>query len=169
MTGEPTEPADPTPARAHGIRRTGIEALEDWSKAADYGRLGLDAAGIASYARLTGETWSSDSKRVVVKRLDLQRVLICLDNVSAQRGREVPRLEISDEEYQQVVTRHLHAAARIARGVTPLGHHDTPGLGRWASEDQWAADAPTLLVARRLAAALSVPIGSLLTESEPTP
>jgi DNA-binding XRE family transcriptional regulator len=83
------------------------------------------------------------------------------------RRREIPTLEINDSQYYRVVGRHI-TAARQRRDLSQaeLGRAIGADVRTVSAYERGTRD-PALWRARRIAAALAVPIGSLATEREP--
>jgi ribosome-binding protein aMBF1 (putative translation factor) len=131
-----------------------------------YGLLGLSMAEVEIISRLAGEAWSTDAVHIAVGRSDVVDLLTAVDRVAEARRREVPTLALSDAEYDAVVGRHLRRA-REERGMTQVELGDALGISQgMVSEYERARRRPTLRFVRRLAAAVRVPIGALVTESE---
>jgi hypothetical protein len=140
---------------------TEAERLEDRETAALYGRVGLDPAGFAAYSRLTGQAWEDSAERMVVLRADVQRVLLAVEFAARRCEREIPTLQLPDEEYERLVGDRLAVAYDLARGVTPVGLNPA---GFAVPGRRWLDGVSRLVAARHLAAALSIPLGTLLIE-----
>lgn len=129
-----------------------------------YEPLGLDRAAVDCIGRVAAEVWSSDGDHVAVRRVDARSLLAWLDRAAAQRRREIPALAICDEEYDRVVGRRIRDA-RVACGLSQLELAETLGIGpAWVNGLERAEPRASVRMVRRVAAALSVPVGSLLTE-----
>jgi DNA-binding XRE family transcriptional regulator len=158
----PAVPAAATP-------RPGVDAVQDdemRDMLAFYGRVGLDRRAVAGVTRLAVAVHSSDTDLVAVQRLDLRRLLLWLDQTARTREREIPTLALSDEQYDRVVGRHIRDVRR-ARGLTHADLGEALGVGPTrVSGIERAQPRASLRLVRRIAAALGVPIGSLVTEWE---
>jgi hypothetical protein len=148
---------------------TALDELEERANLAFYRRLGLDSAGVDCLTRLAAVADDPNSDMAVVSRHDLKRILVCLGEVGDQREREIPVLKITDDEYIEMVEQNLSAALRVARGVTPQAMDSGLEITRSHGRDgtRRGREASLLLTARRLAAGLAIPMGTLLTETAP--
>jgi ribosome-binding protein aMBF1 (putative translation factor) len=131
-----------------------------------YGLAGLDWSGIEVLTRLADIVETCRVDYVAVRRADLDRLLTWVDQAARDRRREIPTLRISDADYDYVVGRHIRAA-REARGLSHADMAAALGAGQaWVSGIEHARPRPSVRLVRRIAAVLSVPIGSLVTEWE---
>jgi DNA-binding XRE family transcriptional regulator len=131
-----------------------------------YAPVGFDRPAIERLNRLLDPMWASSTGMVVVQQQDLEWLLLWQDQVALARHREIPALRISDAEYDFVVGRHIRAA-RQARGLSHLDVAAALGAGQaWVEGIEHARPRPSVRLVRRIAAALSVPIGSLVSEWE---
>ncbi len=142
-----------------GVEDEGLREL-----LAFYEPMGLDRAAVDCVSRVAAEAWSSDGDHIAVRRSDARMVLTWLDRAARERRLEVPTLEVSDEEYDRVVGRHVREA-RLARGLSQAELAAAVGTGPgWVSGIERGKPRPSVRMVRRLAAALGVPVGSLLSE-----
>ncbi len=144
----------------------GVEDEEPRELLAFYGVLGLDRAAVDCVSRVAAEVCSSDGDYIAVRRLDVRELLTRLDRAAGQRWLEVPRLAISDEEYDRLVGRRVRDA-RVACGLSQAELAATLGTGPgWVGGVERGRPRASVRMVRRLAAALSVPVGALLVEDE---
>ncbi|HVQ90174.1 MAG TPA: helix-turn-helix domain-containing protein [Mycobacteriales bacterium] len=129
-----------------------------------YEPMGLDRAAVDCVSRVAAEAWSSDGDHIAVRRADTRVLLTWLDRAARQRRLEVPKLAISDEQYDRLVGRHVRDV-RLASGLSQaeLAAAVGTGLG-WVVGIERGRPRPSVRMVRRLAAELVVPVGSLLTE-----
>ena len=144
-----------------------VEDQEVRDLLAFYGPVGLDREGVECLSRLVWEM-ESDSDYVAVRRLDLCALVGWLDDAAEERRLKVPRVALSDEEYDRLVGRRVQDA-RVARGwsqeelAAAVGKHP-----EWVGGVERGKPRPSVRMVRRLAAALRVPVDSLVSERSET-